>query len=109
MKRKLSRHAPSGGLKRGAGQRGAGSSTRRTEHVQVRPVVAQSRFGMALDKAVDSGGWLLIVVGLFILLPAGVMYLVSRGVKERQAVRQERVEADILAPVNIFADRLDGR
>jgi hypothetical protein len=71
--------------------------------------VAKRGFGQLLDWVVDSGGWLLIVVGLFILLPVGVMYLVSQGVKEESRDRHVRVEADILAPVNIFSDRLDGR
>ena len=70
---------------------------------------AKRGFGQLLDWVVDSGGWLLIVVGLFILLPVGVMYLVSQGVKEESRDRHVRVEADILAPVNIFSDRLDGR
>jgi hypothetical protein len=69
----------------------------------------RTRFNEALNWAVDSGVWLAIVVGLFILLPVGVMYLVSQGVKDEPVARQERVEADILAPVNIFSERLDGR
>ncbi len=115
MKNKLSRRRSGAGgvgaarITRGAGHRGTSLPQRSVERVDTATSMIRTRFNEALNWAVDSGVWLLIVVGLFILLPVGVMYLVSQGVKDEPVVRQERVEADILAPVNIFSERLDGR
>ncbi len=96
-------------MTRGGGRRGVSLASRSLEREEAPTSLIRTRFNEALNWAVDSGVWLLIVVGVFILLPVGVMYLVSQGVKEEPIVRQERVEADILAPVNIFSDRLNGR
>lgn len=121
MKNKLSRRRSGAGgaggvggvgaarITRGGGHRGASLTQRSVEREEAPTSPIRTRFNEALNWAVDSGVWLLIVVGLFILLPVGVMYLVSQGVKEEPIVRHERVEADILAPVNIFSERLDGR
>jgi hypothetical protein len=88
---------------RGGGVSGAGFNCGVANQAGAQESVGR-KFGRLLDWAVDSGGWLLIVVSLFILLPVGVMYLASRGMKDSEPVNHARVEADILTPVNIFAD-----
>lgn len=62
------------------------------------------RFRQMADRSIESGKWVLVVVALFILLPAAVMYLVSRTVKDPEPIRMVKKEADILAPVNIFSN-----
>lgn len=89
-----------GALGRGDADR---SRVEEADSVKTRMHLKRS-FREVLDWAVDSGGWLLIVVGLFILLPVGVMYLATWSAKEEAPAVETRVEADILAPVNILAD-----
>lgn len=64
----------------------------------------KGRFRQMVDRSIESGRWVLVVVALFILLPAAVMYLVSRTVEDPEPIRMVKKEANILAPVNIFSD-----
>ena len=67
-------------------------------------VVQGSSLRRLVRRAMDSWGWVLLVVALFILLPAGLMYLVSQAVNDPDPVRLVKKEPDILAPVNILSD-----
>lgn len=67
-------------------------------------VLPKGRFRQMLDRSIESGRWVLVVVALFILLPVGVMYLVSRAVKDPEPIRMVKRQADILDPVNIFSN-----
>jgi hypothetical protein len=94
-------------IRRGDQRGGVAVATSRTRGTGDKPETGETAgraFARLLDRAVDSGGWLLIVVSLFILLPVGVLYLASKGMKDSEPVKHVHVEADILKPVNILAD-----